>query len=69
MSSIQNSENPFRNEVLKAIQHFHLHLHHETIHDNPNELVDARFPADFLQPLITVFKSTKNTNIFGTEDL
>ena len=44
------------NSILKAIQALELCEHHERIHD-PNELIDAGFPAGFLLPLISVFDS------------
>ena len=43
--------------ILKAIQTFELDQHHEKIFDNVNELLDVGFPAVFLLPLISVFKS------------
>lgn len=43
--------------ILKAIQTFELNQYHEKIYDDPNELIDAGFPADFILPLISAFQS------------
>lgn len=44
--------------ILNAIQEFELDQNHNKIYDNPNKLINVGFPADFLLPLIRVFKST-----------
>jgi hypothetical protein len=51
-------------DVLKAIRAFDLDQHHEKIYDDPNDLIDAGFPADFLVPLIRAFRSTKGYQYF-----
>lgn len=43
--------------ILNAVQTFNLDQHHEKIFDDPNELIDAGFPANFLLPLINAFQS------------
>lgn len=45
--------------IHKAIKVFQLDRHHERIYDDPNELIEAGFPAEFLLPLIRVFTSSE----------
>ena len=46
--------------LLRALQTFKLDQHHEKIHADPNELIEAGFPASFLLPLIRCFESGTN---------
>jgi hypothetical protein len=48
-----------KTEICKALHTFKLDQHYETIYDNPNDLIDAGFPAAFLLPLIIVFQSAE----------
>jgi hypothetical protein len=50
--------------VIRATQTFELDQHHETIHDNPNELIEAGFPGKFLLPLMEVFESSESYRYF-----
>jgi|TARA_Y100000310_G_scaffold94317_1_gene91940 hypothetical protein len=52
----------------KAIRQFELDQHHEKIYDDPNELIEAGFPADFLLPLISVYKSSDYYRYFRREE-
>jgi hypothetical protein len=49
--------------ILKAISAFDLHQYHETIHD-PNDLIDAGYPAHFLLPLISIYDSSGRYQYF-----
>jgi hypothetical protein len=51
-------------DVLDAIQVFKLDQHHEKIYTDPNELLNKGFPADFLLPLISIFRSTEGYQYF-----
>lgn len=52
------------NNIFKAIVKFELDQPHEKIYDDPNELIDADFPAAFLLPLIKTFQSTDEYQYF-----
>jgi hypothetical protein len=42
---------------MQALHTFDLDQHHEKVYADPNELIDAGFPASFLLPLLKVFAS------------
>jgi hypothetical protein len=50
--------------IIRALKTFKLDQHHEKIYDNPNELIEAGFPASFLVPLIKVFESSDGYKYF-----
>ena len=45
-------------KVIQALRTFNLNAHHELIYHDPNELIDAGFPASFIFPLIQIFQSS-----------
>ena len=50
--------------VIRAAQTFELDQPHEKIYENPNELIEAGFPGDFLLPLVELFKSSDGYKYF-----
>jgi hypothetical protein len=50
--------------IIQALKTFELDQHHEKIYSDPNELIEAGFPASFLLPLIRVFESTEGYKYF-----
>lgn len=50
--------------IIEALQTFELDQHHEKIYVDPNELIEAGFPAFFLLPLIKVFESSNGYQYF-----
>ena len=53
-----------RGNIIQALQTFELDQHHEKIYVDPNELIDAGFPAAFLLPLLKVFESSDGYQYF-----
>ena len=50
--------------IIQALKTFELDQHHEKIYGDPNELIEAGFPAWFLLPLIQVFEPSKGYKYF-----
>ena len=50
--------------IIQALKTFKLDQHHEKIYGDPNELIEAGFPAWFLLPLIKVFESSEGYKYF-----
>jgi hypothetical protein len=53
-----------RRDIVTALNAFQLDQNHERIYTDPNELVEAGFPASFLLPLMRVFKSSEGYKYF-----
>jgi hypothetical protein len=53
-----------KSEIVRALQTFELDQNHERIYSDPNELIEAGFPASFLLPLIRVFESNGGYKYF-----
>ena len=53
-----------KTKIRNALNTFEIDQHHEKIYDNPNDLIDAGFPAEFLLPLINVFQSSEEYKYF-----
>ena len=63
-SSIDQEATSVSDNVIRAAQTFDLDQHHEKIYDNPNDLIEAGFPGDFLLPIVKVFKSSVSYKYF-----
>jgi len=50
--------------IIEALQTFVLDQHHEHIYVDPNELIEAGFPAFFLLPLVKVFETSERYQLF-----
>ena len=48
-----------KHQILYALEVFDFDGHHESIYDNPNDLLDMGFPVSFIFPLIDTFHSTE----------
>jgi hypothetical protein len=53
-----------RSDIVTALHTFQLDRNHERIYPDPNELVEAGFPASFLLPLMRVFESSEEYKYF-----
>jgi hypothetical protein len=53
-----------RSDIVTALHTFQLDQNHERIYTDPNELVEAGFPASFLLPLMRVFESSEGYKYF-----
>jgi hypothetical protein len=62
--SLSKAEETMSANIIQALQTFELDQHHEKIYVDPNELIEAGFPAFFLLPLIKVFESSDGYKYF-----